>query len=254
MAFLEYHGKSSELGMNIAFRALVPQVELEKENQEDIRKLNQSNGYKVIYLLHGYSDNSTSWMRMTAIERFLCKEPVVVIMPETDNYCWVNTYNGFKFGDYLTKELPRLVTSLFPVSTKPEDTMIAGFSMGGYGALHAGLTNPTRYGLVAAFAPAILVENRYQGKRPVDFESIFGDRNKAKDSDFNLYQLLKAEKSPEIYLTTGKNDFLYEEDAQFFQEAKKQGLPIEFEPVEGKHDWFFAEEAFYRAYARFMRK
>ena len=61
---------------------------------------------------------------------------------------WAKNYQMY---DYVTKELPDLVTSLFPVD--PVKMSITGHSMGGHGALVAFLKNPGAYASVSAFAP-----------------------------------------------------------------------------------------------------
>ena len=52
--------------------------------------------------------------------------------------------------DYVTRELPELIETHFPVSTK---RAISGHSMGGHGALIAALREPGRYRSVSAFSP-----------------------------------------------------------------------------------------------------
>jgi len=53
--------------------------------------------------------------------------------------------------DYVTKELPALVSGLFPVD--PVKMSITGHSMGGHGALISHFKNPGQYTSVSAFAP-----------------------------------------------------------------------------------------------------
>ena len=61
---------------------------------------------------------------------------------------WSKHYNMY---DYVTKELPQLVSTLFPVD--PVKKSICGHSMGGHGALIAYLKNPGEYTSVSAFSP-----------------------------------------------------------------------------------------------------
>merc|ERR1739844_680520 len=61
---------------------------------------------------------------------------------------WKKHYNMYT---YITKELPELISGLFPVD--PERKSITGHSMGGHGALVAHLKNPGMYTSVSAFAP-----------------------------------------------------------------------------------------------------
>lgn len=61
---------------------------------------------------------------------------------------WSKHYNMF---DYVTKELPELVTKLFPVNG--DKISITGHSMGGHGAMVCHFKNPGKYVSVSAFAP-----------------------------------------------------------------------------------------------------
>ncbi|ABL98215.1 S-formylglutathione hydrolase [Shewanella amazonensis] len=56
----------------------------------------------------------------------------------------------YRMYDYVVKELPKLIETNFPVSSKRS---IAGHSMGGHGALTIALKNPGRYASVSAFSP-----------------------------------------------------------------------------------------------------
>jgi len=60
---------------------------------------------------------------------------------------WSKHYRMF---DYVTKELPQLVKSNFPLNNKQA---IFGHSMGGHGALISYLKNPNFYSSVSAFSP-----------------------------------------------------------------------------------------------------
>ena len=39
--------------------------------------------FPVFYLLHGLSDDHTTWVRRTSIERYVAGVPMIVVMPET---------------------------------------------------------------------------------------------------------------------------------------------------------------------------
>src|SRR5262249_43953358 len=60
---------------------------------------------------------------------------------------WSTNYRMFS---YVTRELPALVSELFPTTARQG---IFGHSMGGHGALVCALRNPSRYVSVSAFAP-----------------------------------------------------------------------------------------------------
>jgi S-formylglutathione hydrolase len=61
---------------------------------------------------------------------------------------WNDHYHMY---DYVTRELPAVVSSAFPADEGRQG--IFGHSMGGHGALTIGLRNPDRYRSISAFAP-----------------------------------------------------------------------------------------------------
>ena len=61
---------------------------------------------------------------------------------------WSQHYHMY---DYVTSELPDIVTAEFPADMRRQG--IFGHSMGGHGALTIGLKNPDTYSSVSAFAP-----------------------------------------------------------------------------------------------------
>jgi S-formylglutathione hydrolase len=59
----------------------------------------------------------------------------------------------YRMYSYITKELPEVVASAFPIDLQRQG--ITGHSMGGHGALTIALRNPDRFRSVSAFAPIV---------------------------------------------------------------------------------------------------
>lgn len=111
------------------------------------------NGWRTIVLLHGWSENYTSWMRNTSIERYAMKRQIAVIMPDGGFSFYNDMAYGLKYLTYLTEELPKICNKYFRTSLLREDNFIGGLSMGGCGALTVGLTRPDLYaGLICLSA------------------------------------------------------------------------------------------------------
>ena len=67
-------------------------------------------------------------------------------MPEVGRYWYTDTSNGEKYFTFITEELPTMCRGCFKgMSDKREDNLIAGNSMGGYGAVKAALHHPDKY-------------------------------------------------------------------------------------------------------------
>ena len=50
--------------------------------------------FPALYLLHGALEDETSWLRMTAIERYAQQRRIVIVMPRGENGFWVNACRG----------------------------------------------------------------------------------------------------------------------------------------------------------------
>ncbi len=109
-------------------------------------------GYPVLYLLHGTTHDCSNWLRYTGIERYATDRKIAVVMPSAQLSGYADMVYGEAFFSYITEELPKIVKKLYRISSKREDTFVAGVSMGGYGAAKVGLTYPERYATIGAIS------------------------------------------------------------------------------------------------------
>lgn len=64
-----------------------------------------------LYLLHGLSDDHTSWVRRTDIDRYAEEWGVAVIMPEVQRSFYCDMTNGPRYFIYIVDELPALASA-----------------------------------------------------------------------------------------------------------------------------------------------
>jgi putative tributyrin esterase len=107
---------------------------------------------KVLYLLHGLSDDASAWQRYSSIETLAAAYGLVVVMPSVGRSFYINQPNGQKYFTYLTEELPQYLLDVFGLVPNRENTFIAGNSMGGYGAFKAALIHPELYAAAASLS------------------------------------------------------------------------------------------------------
>ncbi len=120
--------------------------------------------FPVLYLLHGGGSDHTHWARHTSVERYAEAHRIAVVMPHSQDRCYRNAELRFQNDEghviseqnelFFLRELPEWMGANFPVSTAPEHSYIAGFSLGGYGAAYYGFTYPKHYravGLLSAY-------------------------------------------------------------------------------------------------------
>ncbi|MEZ6932585.1 S-formylglutathione hydrolase [Aeromonas sp. S16(2024)] len=126
----------------------------------------------VLYWLSGLTCTDENFMQKAGAQRIAAELGIALVAPDTSprgegipddpgydlgmgagfyvnatQHPWRAHYQMY---DYVTRELPELIETHFPVSTR---RAISGHSMGGHGALIAALREPGRYRSVSAFSP-----------------------------------------------------------------------------------------------------
>lgn len=155
--FLNCQYYSTALQHNTQIQVIIPTPEGQEQitGEETKKRYDYKKGLPVVYLLHGAYGDCSSWVRFSNIERYAQSHQIVAVMASVENSFYQNMYHGNPYFTYITEELPAFVTALFPVSEKREDTFVAGFSMGGYGAWYVGLSCPERYSKIAGMSAAM---------------------------------------------------------------------------------------------------
>ena len=154
MAFFECSLFSESLGMTSGVNVVLPQ---NTTGQIGLMGVASGEGCPVLYLLHGMSDDHTIWIRRTSVERYATQYGLALVMPNAHRSYYTDMVCGLKYWTYISEELPRLMQTFFKFSDRPEDTFVAGLSMGGYGALRNGLKYHDTFGAVAALSTANIV-------------------------------------------------------------------------------------------------
>lgn len=247
MAWLSVNYRSKMLKMPIQLEILAPQ----RDTDEHIKKS------RVLFLLHGAEGDRTSWLLRSQAALYAEERGICIVMPSVKNSFYVNTYNSYAYMDFICEELPPLITNLLPVSKDSRDWMIAGCSMGGYGALRCGMERTDLFGRIASFSGALDVVRQYDKVTFADMNMVFGGREQLAGSDNDLYCLLTEKKQTapavSILLTCGEEDGLFSCNEAFYRNFK-QDYRMEFLHKKGGHDWRFWNDSLKAALAWFYEE
>lgn len=209
--------------------------------------------FKTLYLLHGYLDNYTGWLTHTQIAEMSQLMNLAVVMPSGDNSFYVDMEkSGLMYSQFIGRELVDFTRKLFPLSGKREDTIIAGLSMGGYGALHNGLKHCDVFGHTIALSSALVLRGALEATDEINllginrsyFEAVFGDLSKVMESDKNPEVLAKRvlEKGGyplDFYIACGFNDMLVYDNRKLSSYLRSIDFPHIYEEGPGTHEWAF---------------
>ncbi|MGC9452360.1 MAG: alpha/beta hydrolase [Oceanipulchritudo sp.] len=244
MAHLTCRFFAGTLGVSTSMQVLLPQST--GGGQIGMGGAQRKGSYPVLYLLHGWSDDESIWMRRTSIERYAAERGLVIVMPRVELSYYQNMSSGMRFWDFISEELPALCADWFPISGRREETFAAGLSMGGYGAFRLGLACPDRFAAVASLSGALDIrEIGSKDTEPERFrklEAIWGPGLKGLGEESDLFQLAdrlaaSGEPQPAFYQWCGTGDFLYAGNLKFRDHAQAAGLNLLYSEGPGDHSW-----------------
>ncbi|XP_071950547.1 S-formylglutathione hydrolase-like [Antedon mediterranea] len=218
----------------------------------------------VIYWLSGLTCTEQNFVGKGGAQQYASEHGVIIVNPDTsprgcniegedDSYDfgsgagfyvdatedkWKTNYRMYS---YVTKELPEIINSNFPVD--PEKASIFGHSMGGHGALICALKNPGMYKSVSAYAPICNPMQCPWGKKA--FTGYLGPKQEAW-KEYDACELVKVYNGPplDIYIDQGKSDnFLKESQLlpdNFVAACTESKMPVQLNMQEDyDHSYFF---------------
>lgn len=234
MALLTMHFNSTELKMHTLVNVIIPDsVRIENKPLSE---------RKVLWLLHGLSDDGSCWVRFSRIEQYAEKHGIVVVMPSAGRSMYCDNVLGQNYFTHIAEELPNYLSLVFGLSRKKEDNFIAGLSMGGLGAAKIALTYPERYSALGSFSgvlnlgPLLFVLNDDMKN---EFSFMLEALEDVDNSPFNPTALLDVQKDKDLrmYITCGLQDNLLITNYLFKERADELSIKAHYVFEDGAHTW-----------------
>jgi enterochelin esterase-like enzyme len=126
----------------------------------------------VVYLLHGRGDSAASWEPVLGELRRL---PSIAIMPDAPWSARASYYvdslhrSGRAVETALSRDLVAEVDARFPTIVDRTGRLVAGYSMGGYGAVRLALAHPATFSAAVVLSPAVYVPEPPEGSSAREF-------------------------------------------------------------------------------------
>lgn len=193
--------------------------------------------FPVLLQLHGYSDDSYSWLYNSSLARHVADLPLIVVLPDggTSRYLNIPVHERFglqRYEDLMIDDIPGEVNRLFKVRAGP--WAIGGLSMGGFGALRLGMKYPERFASIWAHSAGLSTLDEA-------FLSLLDD-----PSDASVYtyadRLTSSGISPRITFDCGVDDFLIEPNRALRAHLQAIGLAHSYFEHPGAHTWDYWDD------------
>lgn len=245
MALIQVNYLSNALARTVPVNVVLPADKVDSKTHGYVRR---DRPFKTLYLLHGMFGNYTDWVTNTRIQRWAEERSLAVVMPSGDNMYYVDSLLPFNdYGTFVGEELPAIMRAMFPLSTRREDTFIAGLSMGGFGALRNGFKYADTFSHIAALSSAITVLDPAAPPIAGD-KAVFGDLAAAATTDKNhqvayaqLRERVMAGKAtlPKVYLACGTQDGFIASTRALRDQLSADGVDLTYDEQPGGHEWDF---------------
>jgi enterochelin esterase-like enzyme len=196
--------------------------------------------YPVLYLLHGNGEAQNGWIMNGRANIILDNliadkkaQPMIVVMPQGHALQGANVGPLVRLAgetDMFSKRFPQdllqdvipLVERNYRVHADADHRAIAGLSMGGGQALSIGLARTDLFHYVLGFSGAV-------GGPFMNAEAEFSEALSKPEILNSRLRLL--------WVSCGKQDFLYQANRQFVDMLKSKGVKVLFRETEGSHVW-----------------
>ena len=197
----------------------------------------------VLYLLHGLSDDHTSWTRRTSIERHIGGLPLIVVMPNGERGFYTNSQADPQaaYETNLVHDIVGFVDRTFRTIPTREGRVIAGLSMGGYGAAKLALKYPDIFCAGVSHSGAVAFAHRLMHQEWTGFDwlvGLFGDNPTGGPDDiFALADRSDPATRPALRIDCGTEDFLLDQNRALHAHLDALGYLHEYAEHPGGHGW-----------------
>ncbi len=245
MALIDCKFFSETLGMCSSLRVILPETTERRLGETGVSRVGRPtfHGHPTLLLLHGMSDDETVWTRATSLERYVAPLGLAVVMPNVHRSFYTNMQHGYRYWDFVSREVLDKARDFFPLSRAREDNFVAGLSMGGHGAFKLALSLPDTFAAGASLSGVADV-TAFREARALDYDLIFGSSGPARGSEHDVFQLATAlaasgKPCPRLFQCCGTEDFLLAQNHSLRDHLEPLGFDYTYEEGPGLHDWAY---------------
>lgn len=222
--------------------------------------------YPILYLLHGAGDNHTAWIQKGGIQQMADRlissgltDPFIIVMPDAGMSYYMNSVDGATpYEDYFILEFIPYVERMYRITAGRRYRSVAGFSMGGYGALLYAIHRPDLFNSSVALSAGIRTDEQINQMNTADYEARYrvalgtADPEVPRITEYykERYSILhlvseipvNQKKAVRFYVDCGDDDYLYKGNSLLHILMRDRNIPHESRMRNGGHNWTYWKE------------
>jgi S-formylglutathione hydrolase FrmB len=250
----------------IPISIIVPTDHMVMKNQP-LPELNKP--HRICFILEGINGCSVGPILYSRLVPLAEDNNVIVVTVGGENKWYTNSeITKDNYHDMIARDLLNFMRATFNISEEREDTMIGGFSMGGFGALVVGFANPDKFGKVFAIEPAlnreIILEapeiptwdlyTRKQYEVMFGVEKIADMAGTVNDYMYTAKEVVKSGYSMQVFITASPASHMCSPALRSFVDTLKDiGMDVTYQDdYQALHSYLGFDEGIERAF-KWMR-
>ena len=200
----------------------------------------------VLFFLHGRGRHHRSLVDSPAARAALLNATCYVVLPQGEDGWYIDSPEkpADRYNAYL-EEVIAWAGQHLPISATPARRGIAGWSMGGYGAVRFAQTHPGSFGFVASVIGLLdfpRAENLPEGQNyRVPVPRFTADP--ARWAELNPRHAVEALRGARLTLVLASTGFERTMNEHFLTELERKRMPVQVHRLEGGHEFSLVERA-----------
>ena len=196
--------------------------------------------YPVLYLLHGWGGHYDSWLTHSSLRQYAAEQQLIVVTPEGGEGWYTDAPGGEPYESHLLRELVPDVDARFRTIAHRRGRGVAGYSMGGYGALKLGFKHPELFAFAGSTSGALDAASRSDNE---SLMRVFGEAGGAARVENDLPRLAREFPDerrgalPFLYLDCGLRDEWFAANRDFAATLAVRGIAHDYRQRPGGHFW-----------------
>ncbi|MBO5661728.1 MAG: esterase family protein [Tidjanibacter sp.] len=198
--------------------------------------------YDVVYLLHGYSDNHTSWHERLGVGRYADLYNLIIVCPHGNNsWYWDSPADpAYRYETFVVEELVGWVDANYHTNAHRSGRAITGNSMGGHGALYLTLRHLETFGAVGSTSGGVDITpfDDWEIAQRLGSKEVYPERWE-EYTVTNMLHLAPTDGSLAMVIDCGTEDFFYDVNCELHRKLSERGVPHDFTVRPGSHNWHY---------------
>lgn len=203
---------------------------------------NDTAHYPVVYLLHGYGGDYSSWLKLTEprLDSLASHYNMILVCPDgRDSWYWDSpVIEDLQMETFITKELVPYIDANFRTIPVAEKRAVTGFSMGGHGSMWLAMRHSDIFGSAGSMSGGLNI-NKPKWAKSWKMATRIGTQEEQPQRwiDYTAITLIPSLQPGQLNLVIdcGVDDFFIGVNREFHEALLKHKIPHDYTERPGCH-------------------